>query len=298
MRLKYAYYPGCVAKGTCPELDQSTLKIAEKLDIELVELTSANCCGGRVVDDADPDFVLTLNARTFAITEAQNLDVMTICSTCQQVMAEANHRLKNDPNVLSRVNNTLSAVGLQYEGKVKVKHLLEVLVKDYGLSQLSKKVTNPLNNLRVAPFYGCRLLRPREVVEYDEPERPSSLEELIKSLGGQPVDYFGRNKCCGFPILFVKPNVALKVAGMQLKDAKDHVADLIVTPCPLCHLTLDAYQPKVEKVMNTEFSMPILHLPQLVGLALGIQASELGLWRNMVSTETVLKKLEVYPVAK
>ena len=290
--MRYAYYPGCSAKVTCPELHHSTIKVAEKLGIELIELDSASCCGAGVINEANPDLNLALNARNLALAEQQELyTVLTICCTCQHTLADANKRLKNNAILLSKINNVLSKIGLKYNGKVAVKHFLWILIEEFGLEKLRKYVVTPLNGLKIAPFYGCHLLRPKEVLGFDDPEKPTSLDQLIELFGGKPVEYNGKTKCCGFHLILAKQKTALKMAGKNLQNAKEMGAECMVTPCPLCHMALDIYQQKIEGVMRAKINLPVLHLPQLVGLAMGLSMHEIKLSTHIVSAEKLFHKI-------
>jgi succinate dehydrogenase / fumarate reductase cytochrome b subunit len=292
MGLKYALYPGCAAKGATPELYQSTMAIIGRLGIEVVELTAASCCGAGVVAEADPDVALALNARTFAQAEQLGLDVMTICGTCQGVMGAANKRLKTEPGLRERINRVLEPAGMTYRGTVQVKHLLWIVVREVGLQRLSEQVRVSMEDFRIAPFYGCYILRPSWDLGFDDPENPSSLEKIIRAVGGEPVAYAGRTKCCGFPIILEKEAIAVAMAGTNMKEAKDGGADFMVTPCPLCHMSLDIYQDRAGKAVNTQLNLPILHLPQLLGLAMGIPPKDLGVSRHLVPVDSIVRVTE------
>jgi succinate dehydrogenase / fumarate reductase cytochrome b subunit len=291
MTLKYALYPGCAAKGSTPELYQSTMAIIGRLGIEIVELTAASCCGAGVVGEADPDTQLALNARTFAQAEQLGLDIMTICGTCQGVMASANKRLK-EAGVLDRINALLVQDGITYRGTVQVKHLLWIVVREIGLKRLAEQVRVPMADFHIAPFYGCYILRPSWDLGFDDPENPSSLEKVIRAVGGEPVAYAGRTKCCGFPIILEKEAIAVAMAGNNMKEAKDEGADFMVTPCPLCHMSLDIYQERAGEAVNTKLNLPILHLPQLLGLAMGVPAKDLGVSRHLVPVDAIVRTVE------
>src|SRR5919106_161431 len=288
MALKYALYPGCAAKGATPELYQSTMAIIGRLGIDTVELTAASCCGAGVIGEADPDAALALNARTFAQAEQLGLDVMTICGTCQGVMSAANKRLK-EPGVLDRINRLLADDGITYRGTVQVKHLLWIVVREIGVKRLVERVKVPLANFHIAPFYGCYMLRPSWELGFDDPENPSSLEKIIRAVGGEPVAYAGRTKCCGFPIILEKEAIAVAMAGANMKEARDHGADFMVTPCPLCHMSLDIYQERAGRAVNAPLQLPILHLPQLLGLAMGLPARDLGVARHLVPVDSIVR---------
>ena len=290
--VKYAFFPGCVSRGGCPELYPAAIQVCRKLEIELEELTGASCTGAGVLQEKNQFLGDVLNARTFAMAEALGLPIMTICSTCQGVMGQANKRLRDDPEHLAKVNTQLAEEGLEYRGKAVVKHLLWVILEDVGLERLRSYVTTPLTHLRVAPFYGCYILRPTDALGFDEnPERQTSLETVITALGGQVVDFSGKNRCCGFPILTINERNSVAMVGKHTSEAADLGADAMVTPCPLCHLNLDGYQPKAMQQTQRKINLPILHLPQLIGLAMGLDPRDLGLQRHIISAKRVLDKV-------
>jgi succinate dehydrogenase / fumarate reductase, cytochrome b subunit len=291
MSLKYALYPGCAAKGATPELYQSTMAIIGRLGIEVIELEAASCCGAGVISEADPEVALALNARTFAQAEHLGLDVMTICGTCQGVMGAASKRLK-DPATRERINRVLAPEGIAYGGTVQVKHLLWIVVREVGLHRVREQIRVPLSDFRIAPFYGCYILRPSWDLGFDDPENPTSLEKVIRAVGGESVVYAGRTKCCGFPIILEKEAIAVAMAGNNMKEAKEEGADFMVTPCPLCHMSLDIYQDRAGKAVNTPLNLPILHLPQLLGLAMGISAKELGMSRHLIPVDSIMRTVE------
>jgi len=297
--MKYAYYPGCAAKGATPELHQSTMKVVERLGIEIVELEAFNCCGAGVIGEADPDLAYLLNARTLATAEVLQLDIMTVCGTCQGVLGGANKALQKDEALRMRINLELKkSTGLTYNGGVKVKHLQWILVKDFGLDALKALVTHPLTDVSIAPFYGCYILRPASSAGFDDWENPVSLEKIIKALGAFPVEYEGRTKCCGFPVLLEKEALAIDMVEDRVSDAKAHGGDAMVTPCPLCHMGLDFNQERAEKKhqekagASSKLEMPILHLPQLVGLAMGFSSEELGMKRHLVNPAPLIQKID------
>jgi succinate dehydrogenase / fumarate reductase cytochrome b subunit len=267
-------------------------KIAPLLDIELVELDRACCTGAGVIAEHSQELADTLNARTFAL--AQRVDgaelMMNICSTCQGAQSECQERLDANADYRSHVNETLSAEGLHYEKGLNNKNFLWLLVEELGLDELRARVTRPLTDLKVGPFYGCYIVRPVDRLGIDAAERPRDtyLAKVIETLGGTVIEYAGSHKCCGFPIITMNKNASLKQAGRHLGDAVDADADCLVTPCPLCHLNLDLQQPLAERVVGRELNMPVLHLPQLVGLALGLEPKDLGMQRHVVKPATVI----------
>ena len=297
--MKLAYWPGCVSRGFTTELHGSMALVAEKLGIELVTLDRANCCGAGVIAEHNQELADTLNARTFALAQQTGLGMMNICSTCQGAQSECQQRLDADSAYRAHVNEALADEGIEYvKGKegFENKNFLWVLVEDYGLDKLKEKVTRPLSGLRVGPFYGCYVIRPKHRLGYEEhPERDLYLEKVIETLGGTVVDYDGSRKCCGFPVITMNRETSLRQAGTHIEDALDQGADCLVTPCPLCHLNLDLQQPEAAKVVNSDLGLAILHLPQLVGLALGYDPKQLGMNRHVASTAWVSERLTGVP---
>jgi succinate dehydrogenase / fumarate reductase cytochrome b subunit len=292
MALKYAFWPGCVSKGAAPELYISTNRVARELGIELVELDQAACTGAGVIQEQAPELGDALNARTFAMAQQLGLPLMNICSTCQGIESMVQDKLAKNPDYLAKVNDILAEEGLHYEPGLEVKNFLWILVEDYGLDRLKSMVKRPLNGARIGPFYGCYILRPSDILGMEEhPDRNRYLEMVIETVGAEPVDYEGKKKCCGFPVLTINRENSLKQAGNHIHEAQDLGADALVSPCPLCHLNLDAQQPAAKSVTNYDIELPIIHLPQMIGLALGIEPKELRMDRHVVSTKKLLNKL-------
>jgi len=291
--VKVAYWPGCVSRGFTPELHGSMAQVAPLLDIELVALDRASCCGAGVIAEHNQELADTLNARTFALAQKEMADgaelMMNICSTCQGAQTECQERLDGNSEYREHINETLAPEGLSYEKGISNKNFLWLMVEEIGLDAIKAKVKRPLTDLRVGPFYGCYIVRPTERlgIGRDNP-RDRYLQMLIEALGGTVVDYAGQYKCCGFPIITMNREASLKQAGRHLGDAIDADADCLVTPCPLCHLNLDLQQPGAEKVVGRDLGMPVLHLPQLVGLALGLEPKELGMSKHVVKPTSVI----------
>jgi succinate dehydrogenase cytochrome b subunit len=297
--IKLAYWPGCVSRGFTPELHGSMARVAERLGIELVTLDRANCCGAGVIAEHNQELADTLNARTFALAQQTGLAMMNICSTCQGAQSECQQRLDADSAYRAHINEVLAGEGLEYvrgaDGWTN-KNFLWVLVEDYGLDRLKENVRRPLAGLRVGPFYGCYILRPKHRLGYEEhPDRDLYLDWLIEAVGGDVVDYDGARRCCGFPVITMNRETSLRQAGTHVGDALDAGADCLVTPCPLCHLNLDLQQPEAANVVERELGLAVLHLPQLVGLALGFEPSELGMSKHIASTAWVEERLTATP---
>jgi succinate dehydrogenase / fumarate reductase, cytochrome b subunit len=294
--MKLAYWPGCVSRGFTPELHGSMNLVAPKLDLELVELDRANCCGAGVIAEHNQELADTLNARTFAMAQGVEgaVGMMNICSTCQGAQSECQQRLDADSDYRDVVNSNLSAESLAYQQHSEWwnKNFLWLLVEEIGLDKLRSKVVRPLEGLRIAPFYGCYIVRPTKRLGYaDHPERDQYLDYVIEALGAEPVEYAGSHKCCGFPVITMNRTTSLRQAGRHLADAIDAEADCLVTPCPLCHLNLDLQQPAAAQFVERDLDIPVLHLPQMVGLALGLDPKELGMNKHVVKTKSVQRKL-------
>ena len=291
--MKVAYWPGCVSRGFTPELHGSVAAVAPLLGIELVELDRACCTGAGVLAEHSQELADTLNGRTFALAQqeiANGADLMmNICSTCQGAQSESQERLDANAAYRAHVNETLAPEGLTYEKGISNKNFLWLLVEEIGLEKLTSLVKRPLTDLRVGPFYGCYIVRPADRIQItDEHPRDTYLALVIEALGGTAIEYAGSHKCCGFPIITMSTDASLRQAGTHLGDAADADADCLVTPCPLCHLNLDLQQPLAEKVVGRPLDMPVLHLPQLVGLALGLSPQELGITRHVVKPTSVI----------
>jgi succinate dehydrogenase / fumarate reductase, cytochrome b subunit len=292
---RVAYYKGCLASLSAKELDTSTQALAPKVGLELVEIDSVTCCGAGDIHEAEPDYYLHLNARILAYAEATGAEtLLTICNVCTLNLRQANWQLKNDDALRERVSANLQRVGAPpYSGSVEVRHLLWEIAEGDGFELLKSAAHKGLKGLKVAPFYGCQILRPSKILGFEDPDRPWSLERIIEACGGEPIDYPAKIKCCGFPIIQAREETALAELIQPIEQATEAGADAMVTPCPLCHLSLDAWQSKLRAATGKDFRMPILHLSQLVGVAAGLEESELKFKRHVVSVAPVVEKLEV-----
>ncbi len=291
-KLRYALFTGCTAKQSTPEQYMSTMAVAKKLDIELVELVEASCCGASHLQDYDEFLSLVLNARNIAYAEKHDLTMVTICNTCQLNTAMTKHKLDNDPELKAKVNEKLAEVGLEYKGTSDITHFLYAIIDDIGLDKIKEMVVRPLKQFNIAPFYGCHNIRPSELQNEthktaESPYRPTSLDDLIIACGGESVDYEEKNKCCGFHVELQAPRTAAVLTGNAIAGAMDNNADMMVTPCPLCHLKLDTQADHAGEAIGRELEMPVLHMQQMVGLALGCDPKELGLDHHVVNVNFV-----------
>jgi succinate dehydrogenase / fumarate reductase cytochrome b subunit len=281
--MRFAYYPGCSARSTCAELNEATHLVAARLGLELVQLESATCTGARELRAIDPVGFHILNVRILALAERHGLPLMTICNTCTLNVLDAHDAFVGDEALAAEVNAALAEEGLHYSGATRISHFLWVLFEEIGERRLRELVVNPLTGMTVGAFYGCHITRPPAQYGFVDSRNNVALERLAEILGCRPIEYSGRNECCGFHTAAQDERVAIKLTGQHILSAKAGGAKAMVTPCPLCHTVLDGFQREIEKDLGQKLQMPVLHLPQLVGLALGLSPEALRLDRHVVS---------------
>lgn len=275
-KFKYAYYPGCAAQQIQKEADWSARAICKELGIELYDMLDATCCGAGNLQETDPAAALAINARIFSQAEEMGMDIVTICNTCLQTFRYAYTRLQDD-DIRKKINGVLKKAGVKpFENKIEPKHLTWVLVEEFGADKLKEFVKNPLNGLKVAPFYGCHSLRPSTVYDHRGGERPGYLDVLIEAAGGEVLDYNGKDKCCGFHYMLAKEDYFLNMAGGHTLEAKEKGADLMTSPCTLCDMALGAYQGLSEKKIGQKIDLPEMSIQQLIGVSMGISGKKLG----------------------
>jgi heterodisulfide reductase subunit B len=284
---KYAYYPGCSLESLSLSYHQSALESARALDVELEEIEDWNCCGATAYFHADELLAYTLTARNLAIAEKTGLDFVAPCSACYKNAFFTNKYLKEEPDLADHINFALEEDNLHLDGNITVKHLLEVYVDDIGPDSIKEKVTNPLKGLRVAPYYGCQLTRPRK--DGENVEDPQYFEELLSAIGAEPVDYGTKMRCCGGSLIMTNRKAALDMVFQLLLDATKEETDVIATICPLCNVNLEAYQSQVNQDYKTDFKVPVMYFSQLVGVALGIEPSKLGIGKELIAATELTK---------
>jgi heterodisulfide reductase subunit B len=282
----YTYYPGCSAEATAVGLGLSVEAIAKPLDMELIELEGWTCCGSTPYDSLDELESIVVAARNLALAEKRGLDLVTPCSSCYITLNKADIRMQDHPHLMAQVNEALAVANLEYHGNLRVRHLVDVLVDDITPEVIATKVQRGLNGLKVAPYYGCQLVRPH--FGTDDTEFPHSLDRLVECLGAEAVYFPLKARCCGGALIISEEDLALGLIRKLLDNASDNGAQCIVTPCPLCQTNLDAYQSRVNNKFRTNYKLPVLFITQLIGLALGIDAIALGLNTNIVSPSKVL----------
>ena len=281
---EFAFFPGCVLSQAAKESKISLEAIAPILGIKLHEIKGWSCCGATQAQDVDPIATLVANARNLALAEGMNMPVLTTCSTCFLTLTRAKTAL--DRGQKDRINTYLAKGNMQYQGTTEVTSLLWVLYQN--VETLRAKVVKPLSNLKVALFYGCHSLRPEKAIGSRESSvNPKSFETVVEALGAKIVPFEKRLDCCGFHASYPAVKSVQKMSSQIVNNADENGADCIVTPCPLCQMQLDIYQERYQDVQNSDARVPIIHLSQLVGLALGLSKEQLGFEHNIVNTNSV-----------
>lgn len=272
----YLYFPGCSLKGSGAPYEKSLFAVFGALGQELHELPDWNCCGATAYLSVDADMAVTLAARNLAIAETlDGQDIVAPCSGCYLSLRKAKATLAEYPEVHKRVTAALAEGNLPYEGRANVRHPLEVLLTDVGVEALKKHIVRPLKNLRVAPYYGCAILRPYPAVP--NPQTPHSLEDLCRIAGATPVDYPQKARCCGGMLTSGVQSVGLRLVEILLCEARSADADAIVTTCPLCQYNLEVYQERLCKARGNGLRMPVLYFTQMLGMAFGLDDRALGM---------------------
>jgi heterodisulfide reductase subunit B len=285
----YTYFPGCSASGgSAKAYNWSARGISKLLDIDLAELEDWNCCGSTPASAVDELGAYCMATRNLALAEKRGLDMVTPCSACYVIFNRTNTYLNGYPQFKAKVDEALAAGGLEYHGTVKVRHLLDVITSDIGYDSVASRVKKPLDGLKVAPYYGCQVVRPK--FGFDNPESPESLDNLVATLKAEPVPFPLKTRCCGGSLIISEEDVALDLIHKLLESASSNGAECLVTVCPLCQTNLDAYQSRVNKKFKTNYNLPVLFFTQLMGIAFGLEEKDLGLKTGIVPAAKVLLK--------
>ncbi len=284
--MKYAYFPGCSAESTARDMHQSTLAVAQSLGIELVEPKGWTCCGATAGHQTDRVLSVALPAATLIKVKDMGLDLIVNCAACYNRMKVANHEIATNQQVRAKV---AEATGRDYDGSVKVRHFLEVLLEDVGIDAIAAALRGSLAGMKVASYYGCLLVRPKDVTGFDDPENPTSLDRLVTAMGGTALDWPHKVECCGGGLSMSRTDVVVNLTDSIVGMAKAAGAECIAVSCPMCQINLDMRQLDVAKVKGNRYDMPVLYITQLLGLCLGIPAQKLGLNKLMISPARVVK---------
>jgi heterodisulfide reductase subunit B len=294
---KYLFYPGCAMETSSRAYNESLMAIKDPLGLELVEVDDWNCCGATEYLSISLTPAYALIGRNLALAEKQANGIKTLvasCSACYLNLAKADHYMEERPLLGENVNNALSAGGLSYKpGSLTIRHLLDVIINDVGLEKLRSLSVKPLKGLRVAPYLGCMVPRPDYDHRWSDHEHPDELDKVIAALGAEVIDFPLKTHCCGGHMTQIGPSTAFELIRRLLSSASQYKADVMVTVCPMCQINLDAYQAEMNRYFHTNYQIPILFFTQLMGLAFGKQAKELGFGSEMVSAAAALGKIGV-----
>ena len=288
--LKYLMFLGCAIPYRVSAFEISARKTLAKLGVELVEMPEFNCCG-LPLDPVSHETMLILAARNLALAELKGLDVITLCPGCAGTLKKVNKMLKEDKALRDEINCHLKEAGLEFKGTVDAKHLMQVLAEDVGLEKIKNSIVKPLTMVRVAEHNGCHILRPKEFIGFDDPENPKILKSLIEATGATCLDYMDETECCGAPSVGVSDKVALQLARDKLNHIKSVDAQALITICPFCHIMYDTNELRIEKMFNEVYGIPVLHYPQLLGLAMGMSPDDLAFNELRVDCSKVLGKV-------
>jgi len=286
--VSYAYYPGCSLESSSAAYDVSVRAVTQRLGIELKELDDWNCCGATEYFAQDKLTACSVIARNLALVEPRDSQLVAPCAACFLNLKKTDHLMADDPQLAGKINQALAAGGLSYQaGRVLVRHLLDVIYTDVGEESVRQQVVRPLTGLRVAPYYGCQIVRPYN--GFDNSEHPTKLDELFGWLGAEVVNYPVKTHCCGGHMTQISEPQAYELIRRLLQSAADNGADVILCMCPMCQLNLDAYQRAVNNHFHAGFKIPIVFFTQMVGVAFGIEPSRLGIGKEIVPVEPVLR---------
>ena len=284
--MKYGYFPGCSAESTARDMHISTIAVAKALGIELVEPEGWTCCGATAGHQTDHILAASLSAATLIKAKDMGMDMVANCAACYNRMKVANHEIASDSQVRTAV---AQAVGQDYDGSVKIKHFVEVLLQDVGIDTIKASLKKSLSPLKVACYYGCLLVRPSEATQFDDAENPTSLDTIVDALGCKALDWPHKTECCGGGLAMSRTDIVVSLTESVLSMAKAAGADCIAVSCPMCQINLDMRQKDIAAKMGTNYEMPIIYITQLLGLCLGISAKELAFDKLIVPAEKVLK---------
>lgn len=288
--IKYLMFLGCAIPYRVSAYEISARKVLTKIGVELVEMPEFNCCG-LPLDPVSHEAMLILAARNLALAEQQSLNILTLCPGCAGTLKKVNKILKEDKALREQINSHLKEAGLEFKGTVTVKHFIQALMEDVGIETIKKAVVKPLTMLKVAEHNGCHILRPKEYIGFDNPEDPQTLKTLIEATGATCLDYIDETECCGAPSVGVSDKVALQLARDKLNHVKMVDAQALITICPFCHIMYDTNELRIEKMFNEVYGIPILHYPQLLGLAMGMTPEELAFNELRVNAQKIIQQV-------
>ncbi len=294
---KYLFYPGCSLQKNARAYLDSTMVIREDINLVLEEIEDWNCCGATEYKSVYRVPSHALVGRNLALAEQQidgSYTLVAGCSACYLNLVKTESHMRHSQKLESQVNEALGAGGLHYTpGSLEIRHLLDIIFNDVGLETIREKVVRPLTGLRIAPYYGCMIVRPDPDNRYGHSEYPTALDDLLKALGAEVIYFPQKTHCCSGHMTQISPEVAYELIRRLISAADQFEADLMVTLCPMCQLNLDAYQTDTNRYFKTNYHMPVLYFTQLMGLAFGHEAEELGIGKEFVDARVALTKIGV-----
>ena len=291
---RFAYFPGCSLHGTAKDFEESVEVVCEALGIELVEIPDWNCCGATSAHALDKTLSVALPARNLVLAEQMGMDIAVPCAACYNRLMSANEALKNDPKLKKEIESTLPH---PFQGTARIRPLVDVLVNEAGLDKIAEAVKRPLSSLKVACYYGCLLVRPPKILGFDDAEDPQSLDNLVKTLGAEAVDWPHKTECCGASFALTRTDIVFKLTGDVLRMAKQAGANCIVCACPLCMANLDMRQAHIEKMTGEKLDLPIFFFTELMGVAMDLDV-ERALERHFVNPKPLLQRMTLEQIAR
>jgi heterodisulfide reductase subunit B len=275
------FYPGCSLKGSSREYNESVLALVNKFDIELQEINDWNCCGATAAHNLNKDLSLALPARIIALAEQQGLEeVLVPCAACYSRLASTLHELQEKDQLKSIVSGL---IGMELKASVKLINVIQFIEK-YILPRLEENVVLPFNH-KVACYYGCLLVRPRKVLQFDREEDPQTMDVIMSKIGSAPINWAFKTECCGAGLSVSRTDTVARLSGKILMDASDRGAGAIIVACPMCHSNLDMRRADINKYNGISSDIPVIYITQAIGMAVGIKHSDLGLQRHFVKVE-------------
>ena len=284
--MKVALFLGCNIPARVPQYEVSARAVLGQLEVDVVDVREFNCCG-YPLRNMDLKAYLLFSARNLALAEKKELPVMTLCQCCFGSLKKADHLLKTNSDLREEMNGYLKKEGLSFQGKIEVKHLLTVLHKDIGISRLKEKISSGFKNLKIATHYGCHVLRPSDVMQFDNPVAPVLFDQLVTITGAKSVDWPLKLECCGAPVRGVNDRLSMDLTEKKLSSGKAAGADYLCVACPWCHLQFDSVQRTITQKQNTNHPLPSVVFPQLLGLAMGISKDALGMDQNQTDVSKI-----------
>ncbi len=286
--MRYAYYPGCSAESTARDQYTSTMAVAAALGFDFVEPEGWTCCGSTPAHQVNHDLAISLAAANLLKVKDMGLDMVVSCASCYGRMKAANHEIQSDPEVRRK---TAEVLGRDYDGSVKVRHFVEVILEDLGIEKFKRMLKSSLNNMKVASYYGCLLVRPNDITGFDDPENPVYMDKLIKAMGGEELDWPHKTECCGASLTLTRSDLVVRLSDSIVGMAKNSGAECVAVACPMCQINLDMRQADIKRTTGRNYQMPVMYISQLIGLCLGINDKELGLNRLINSPSEIMAKV-------